>query len=112
MSRKTLSVLLLMLLLSGCIMQTPLEPAQPVVEEELEVIPTEVVEPSSEMPAEPDQEPDVEPEVFEVLEGMVLIPATEYMMGCDPEHNNGYACPSDELPQHMVSLSAFCHRYL
>lgn len=40
-------------------------------------------------------------------EGMVLIPATEYMMGCDSEHNNGYACPSDELPQHMVSLSAF-----
>ncbi len=55
------------------------------------------------MPAEPVEELNV----FEVPDGMVLIPATEYMMGCDPEHNNGYACPSDELPQHMVSLSAF-----
>ncbi len=103
MSRKIFSVLLLMFLLSGCIMQTPLETAQPVVEEETEAIPTEVPEPSSETPSEP----VAEPEVFELPEGMVLIPATEYMMGCDPEHNNGYGCPSDELPQHMVSLSAF-----
>jgi len=103
MSRKIVSVIMLMFLLSRCIMQTPLETAQPVIEEEDEVIPTEVAEPSSEMPAEPVEELDV----FEVPNGMVLIPATEYMMGCDPEHNNGYACPSDELPQHMVSLSAF-----
>ena len=103
MSRKIVSVIMLMLLLSGCIMQTPLETAQPVIEEEDEVIPAEVAEPSSEMPAEPVEELNV----FEVPDGMVLIPATEYMMGCDPEHNNGYACPSDELPQHMVSLSAF-----
>jgi len=103
MSRKIVSVIMLMLLLSGCIMQTPLETAQPVIEEEDEVIPAEVAEPSSEMPAEPVEELDV----FEVPDGMVLIPATEYMMGCDPEHNNGYGCPSDELPQHMVSLSAF-----
>ncbi len=103
MSRKIVSVIMLMLLLSGCIMQTPLETAQPVIEEEVEIIPTEVADSSSEMPAEPLEEPAV----VEVPEGMVLIPATEYMMGCDPEHNNGYACPSDELPQHMVSLSAF-----
>ena len=103
MSRKLISVLLLMLLLSGCIMQTPLETAQPVIEEEVEVIPTEIPEPSSDMPAEPVEELDV----FEVPEGMVLIPATEYMMGCDPEHNGGYGCPDDELPQHQVSLSAF-----
>jgi len=103
MSRKILSVLLLMLLLSGCIMQTPLEPAQPVVEEELEVIPTEVTEPSLDITGELIAEPNV----FELPEGMVLIPATRYTMGCDPEHNNGYACPRDELPQHLVSLSAF-----
>ena len=103
MSRKIVSVIMLMFLLSGCIMQTPLETAQPVIEEEVEVIPAEVAEPSSEMPAEPVEELDV----FEVPDGMVIIPATEYMMGCDPEHNNGYGCPSDELPQHMVSLSAF-----
>lgn len=107
MSRKILSALLLILLLSGCIMQTPIEPAQPAADEEVEVIPTDVVEPISEVPAEPEEEPVEEPEVFEVPEGMVLIPATEFMMGCDPEHNNGYGCPSDELPQHMVSLSAF-----
>lgn len=103
MWRKFLSALLLMLILSGCIMQTPIEPAQPAVDEEVEVIPTDVVEPISEVPAEPVEEP-VE---FVVPEGMVLIPATEYMMGCDPEHNNGYGCAFDELPLHMVSLSAF-----
>lgn len=103
MSRKIVSVIMLMLLLSGCIMQTPLETAQPVIEEDVEVIPTEVPEPSSEMPAEP----VVEPDIATAPEGMVLIPATEYMMGCDPEHNNGYTCPSDELPLHMVSVSAF-----
>jgi len=94
---------MLMFLLSGCIMQTPLETAQPVIEEEVEVIPTEVPEPSSEIPAEP----VVEPDIATAPEGMVLIPATEYMMGCDPEHNNGYTCPSDELPQHLVSVLAF-----
>ncbi len=103
MSRKTVSVIMLMLLLSGCIMQTPLETAQPVIEEEVEVIPPEVTEPSSEKPAEP----VVEPVVTTIPEGMVLIPATEYMMGCDPEHNNSHGCPSDELPQHTVSVSAF-----
>ena len=103
MSRNILSVLLLMLLLSGCIMETPIQPAQPVVEEETEIIPTDVPEPGSEVPAEPCEEPVV----FELPEGMVLIPATEYMMGCDPEHNNGYACSSDELPLHPVSLSSF-----
>lgn len=103
MSRRILSVLLLMLLLSGCIMETPIQPAQPVVEEETEIIPTDIPEPGSEIPADPVEEPVV----FELPEGMVLIPATEYLMGCDPEHNNGYPCPSDELPQHTVSLSAF-----
>lgn len=107
MSLKILSVLLLMLLLSGCIMQTPLEPAQPAVDEELEIIPTDIVEPISEVPAEPVEELVEEPAEFVVTEGMVLIPATEYLMGCDPEHNNGYGCPNDELPQHLVSLSAF-----
>lgn len=103
MSRKVLSVLLLMFLLSGCIMQTPPETAQPVVEEEAEVVPTEVTTPELDETGEV----VVEPTTFELPEGMVLIPATRFMMGCDPEHNNGYSCPSDELPQHEVSLSAF-----
>lgn len=103
MSGKILSALLLMLLVSGCIMQTPLQTPQPVVEEEIEASPSADTESSSEMPTEPVAEPGV----TEVPEGMVLIPATEYMMGCDPEHNNSYNCPSDELPQHKVSLSAY-----
>lgn len=103
MSRKIVSALLLMLILSGCIMQTPIQPAQPVVEEEPEVIPTEAPEPISEETGEV----IAEPEAIEIPEGMVLIPATRYTMGCDPEHNNGYSCSNDELPQHDVSLSAF-----
>ncbi len=107
MSLKILSALLLILLLSGCIMQTPIEPAQPAGNEQVEIIPTDVVEPISEEPAEAVEEPVEESVEFVVPEGMVLIPATEYMMGCDPEHNNGYGCPGDEIPQHLVSLSAF-----
>jgi len=103
MSRKIISALLLMLILSGCIMQTPIQPAQPVVEEEPEVISTEATESSAEVSGEPVSESTA----FELPEGMVLIPATKYMMGCDPEHNNGYSCPPDELPQHEVSLSAY-----
>lgn len=103
MSRKILLVFLLMLMMSGCIMQTPIETAQPVVEEEAEVIPTEVTTPELDETGEM----VVEPTTFELPEGMVLIPASRFTMGCDPEHNNGYGCPSDELPQHEVSLSAF-----
>lgn len=103
MWRKLFSVLVLMLVMSGCIMETPIQPAQPVVEEGNEEIPADVSQPSSELPDESVDQPDV----FELPEGMVLIPATEYMMGCDPEHNNGYNCAIDELPQHTVSLSAF-----
>jgi formylglycine-generating enzyme required for sulfatase activity len=28
-------------------------------------------------------------------------------MGCDPAHNGGYECHSDELPLHPVYLSAY-----
>jgi len=103
MSGKILSALLLMLIMSGCIMQTPLQTPQPVVQEEIEATPGVATESSSEMPTEPVAEPGG----TEVPEGMVLIPATEYMMGCDPEHNNNYNCPGDELPQHKVRLSAY-----
>lgn len=103
MSRKIVAVLLLMFLLSGCLMQTPIQPIQPDVEGEQEDIPTEATQPISETSGEP----VTEPEAFVLPEGMVLIPATRYTMGCDPEHNNGYSCPTDELPQHEVSLSEF-----
>ncbi len=103
MSRKIISALLMMLIMSGCIMQTPIQTSQPDVEGEHEVITPEATQPISETSGEP----VTEPEAFVLPEGMVLIPATRYTMGCDPEHNNGYSCPTDELPQHEVSLSEF-----
>lgn len=43
-----------------------------------------------------------------VSESMVLIPAGEFKMGCDPTHNGGYPCSnSAELPLHTVYVSPF-----
>jgi formylglycine-generating enzyme required for sulfatase activity len=38
---------------------------------------------------------------------MISIPAGDFQMGCDPEHNDGFDCASDELPLHSVYLDAY-----
>ena len=38
---------------------------------------------------------------------MILIPAGNFQRGCDPAHNGGYSCYSDELPLRTIYLDAY-----
>lgn len=44
---------------------------------------------------------------FVDTELMLLVPAGEFMMGCDSAHNDGYGCTIVEVPLHPVYLDAF-----
>jgi len=43
------------------------------------------------------------------MDGMelVYVPAGDFQMGCDPDHNGGHPCDNHELPFHTVYLDAF-----
>jgi formylglycine-generating enzyme required for sulfatase activity len=41
------------------------------------------------------------------LDGMILIPAGEFQMGCHPDHNDGSPCYFWQLPLHTVYLDAY-----
>ena len=38
---------------------------------------------------------------------MITIPAGNFQMGCDPNHNGGNSCDIEQLPLHTVTLDAF-----
>jgi formylglycine-generating enzyme required for sulfatase activity len=53
--------------------------------------------------------PIIEPTLssFDFDYEMILIPAGEFLMGCDPEHNGGLECQTAALPVHKVYLDEY-----
>ncbi|MEL7645519.1 MAG: SUMF1/EgtB/PvdO family nonheme iron enzyme [Anaerolineaceae bacterium] len=86
-----LPLLLLAVLFSSC------APAQPTA---TSTVPIETTPTNPPLPTTPLNIPPAP-------EGMVIVPAGEFRMGCDPAQNSGYACPKDELPLHTLTLKAF-----
>ena len=55
----------------------------------------------------PTHTPTATPTLTPFPSDMVSVPAGNFQMGCDPAHNGGYACGSDELPLHTVYLDTY-----
>lgn len=89
---KALIVTLSLVILAGC--QTTLIPTL--------TMPTETLQPANTNTPLPTAADAAEP-----LPNRIYIPKGKFQMGCDPDHNGGFSCLSDELPLHSVDLDGY-----